>query len=131
MGDYFISHKYSNRFKMVDFEIGNLFKMPQILKIPELGMAFITMMVARMAYGKNIGDNFTPISFDDVDSTITLWMVVYGFLLIAVVQLLGTFGGSNPLQDTLMAFCGFGLYLGVGAKTAAYTHQNEFELGVL
>ena len=57
-------------------------------------------------------------------------MVVYGFLLIAVVQLLGTFGGSNPVQDSLMAFCGFGLYLGVGAKTAAYTHQNDYELGV-
>ena len=97
-------------------------------------MAFITMMVARMAYGKNIQDNFIPIQFldaDGINSTIALWMVVYGFLLIAVVQLLGTFGGSNPLQDTLMAFCGFGLYLGVGAKTAAYTHQNEFELGVL
>merc|ERR1712062_930605 len=96
-----------------------------------LGMAFITMMVARMALGKDIGENFIPISLDSINSTITLWMVVYGFLLIAVVQLLGTFGGSNPLQDTLMAFCGFGLYLGVGAKTAAYTHQNEFELGVL
>ena len=56
-------------------------------------------------------------------------MVVYGFLLIAVVQLLGTFGGSNPLQDSLMAFCGFVLYLGVGAKTAAYTHQNDHYLG--
>ena len=64
-------------------------------------MAFITMMVARMAYGKDIGDNFIPISFggaDSVNSTIALWMVVYGFLLIAVVQLLGTFGGSNLLQ---------------------------------
>ena len=92
-------------------------------------MAFITMMVARMAAGKDIAGNFMPIAFGDADSTnstITLWMVVYGFLLIAVVQLLGTFGGSNPLQDSLMAFCGFGLYLGVGAKTAAFTHQTDF-----
>ena len=29
-----------------------------------------------------------------------------------------------------MVLCGFGLYLGVGAKTAAYTHQNDYELGV-
>ena len=29
-----------------------------------------------------------------------------------------------------MALCGFCLYLGVGAKTAAYTHQNDYELGV-
>ena len=95
-------------------------------------MAFITMMVARMAAGKDEAGNFIPIIFDDEDSinsTITLWMVVYGFLLIAVVQLLGTFGGSNPVQDSLMAFCGFGLYLGVGAKTAAFTHQNDYELG--
>ena len=62
-------------------------------------MAFITMMVARMAYGKNITETFIPISLDSIDSTITLWMVVYGFLLIAVIQLLGTFGGSNPLQE--------------------------------
>ena len=92
-------------------------------------MAFITMMVHRMAAGKNIMGNFMPIEFWDADSTnsnITLWMVVYGFLLIAVVQLVGTFGGSNPLQDSLMAFCGFGLYLGVGAKTAAFTHQTDF-----
>ena len=91
-------------------------------------MAFITMMVHRMAAGKNIMGNFMPIEFpaDSTNSNITLWMVVYGFLLIAVVQLLGTFGGSNSLQDSLMAFCGFGLYLGVGAKTAAFTHQTDF-----
>ena len=93
-------------------------------------MAFITMMVARMAAGKDESGNFIPIVFDGeadtINSTITLWMVVYGFLLIAVVQLLGTFGGSNPVQDSLMAFCGFGLYLGVGAKTAAFTHQTDF-----
>ena len=95
-------------------------------------MAFITMMVNRMAAGKNIIGIFMPIEFpiDSTNSNITLFMVVYGFLLIAVVQLLGTFGGSNPVQDSLMAFCGFGLYLGVGAKTAAYTHQNDYELGV-
>ena len=96
-------------------------------------MAFITMMVARMAAGKDEAGNFIPIVIggeaESINSTITLWMVVYGFLLIAVVQLLGTFGGSNPLQDSLMAFCGFGLYLGVGAKTAAYTHQNDHYLG--
>ena len=91
-------------------------------------MAFITMMVHRMAAGKNIMGNFMPIEFpaDSTNSNITLWMVVYGFLLIAVVQLLGTFGGSNSLQDSLMAFCGLGLYLGVGAKTAAFTHQTDF-----
>ena len=95
-------------------------------------MAFITMMVHRMAAGKNIVGNFMPIEFpiDSTNSNITLFMVVYGFLLIAVVQLLGTFGGSNPVQDSLMAFCGFGLYLGVGAKTAAFTHQNDYDLGV-
>ena len=94
-------------------------------------MAFITMMVNRMAAGKNIIGIFMPIEFpiDSTNSNITLFMVVYGFLLIAVVQLLGTFGGSNPLQDSLMAFCGFVLYLGVGAKTAAYTHQNDHYLG--
>ena len=27
-----------------------------------------------------------------------------------------------------MVLCGFGLYLGVGAKTAAYTHQNDYIL---
>ena len=27
-----------------------------------------------------------------------------------------------------MALCGFCLYLGIGAKTAAYTHQNDHML---
>ena len=56
------------------------------------------MMVDRMAAGKASTGNFFPLGLGGFDAAITLWMVVYGFLLIAVIQLLGTFGGSNPLQ---------------------------------
>ena len=51
-----------------------------------------------MAAGKDPAGNFRPMGLGGYDAAITLWMVVYGFLLIAVVQLLGTFGGSNLLQ---------------------------------
>ena len=61
-------------------------------------MAFITMMVDRMAAGKDPAGNFIPMGLGGFDAAITLWMVVYGFLLIAVIQLLVSFGGSNPLQ---------------------------------
>lgn len=105
---------------MVKFEPGNLFKMPQLLKIPELvskhyyhsstflklyflkGMAFITMMVARLAPYKSpltYETESLPIRLETVDATITLQMVVYGFVMIALVQLLGIFGGDRaPLQ---------------------------------
>ena len=94
--------------------------MPQILKIPELvsklsclsstyfvfyflkGMAFITMMVARLALGAVTinGETMHPaMGLGTTDATITLQMVVYGFFMIAIVQLLGIFGGDRaPLQ---------------------------------
>ena len=105
---------------MVKFEPGNLFKMPQLLKIPELvskhyyhsstflklyflkGMAYITMMVARLAPYKSpltYETESLPIRLETVDATITLQMVVYGFVMIALVQLLGIFGGDRaPVQ---------------------------------
>ena len=105
---------------MVKFELGNLIKMPQLLKIPELvskhyyhssaflklyflkGMAFITMMVARLAPYKSpltYETESLPIRLETVDATITLQMVVYGFVMIALVQLLGIFGGDRaPVQ---------------------------------
>merc|ERR1711976_577471 len=59
---------------------------------------------------------------DTVDATLTLKLVVYGFFLIAIVQLIGIFGGDkSPLQDALLALLGFVLYLSIGAKTAAVT----------
>ena len=102
--------------------------MPQILKIPELvsklsclsstyfvfyflkGMAFITMMVARLALGSYtnpLTDETTHPAMGLVtdDANITLQMVVYGFFMIAVVQLLGIFGGDRaPLQVCFTLF---------------------------
>ena len=106
------------------------------------------MMVARLALG-SVTDPLTDetthpaMGLDTIDATITLHMVVYGFFMLAIVQLLGIFGGDRaPLQvsfpyfmtiitsknvffqDALLAICGFLLYLSVGAKTAAVTHDT-------
>ena len=53
-----ISHKYSNRFKMVNFEIGNLFKMPQILKIPELVRHSLCKFKVQMILNQLSGNGF-------------------------------------------------------------------------
>ena len=55
-------------------------------------MSFITMMVARLAAGG-------AMVLDTVDATLTFQLVVFGFFLIAIVQLIGIFGGDkSPLQ---------------------------------
>ena len=55
-------------------------------------MSFITMMVARLAAGGAMG-------LDTVDAKLTFQLVVYGFFMIAIVQLIGIFGGDkSPLQ---------------------------------
>eukprot|EP00093_Oithona_nana_P008764 08764.XXX_268680_269092_1 [CDS] Oithona nana genome sequencing. len=97
---------------MIKFEPGNLFKMPQILKVPEAGMAFITMMVARLG-----GTNASPLGLTTIDGVLFLNMVIYAYFFIALVQLLGIFGGDrSPLQDFVFALCGFLFYLGAGGK---------------
>ena len=61
------------------------------------------MMVARLAAtatnpisGETI---HIAMGLDTVDATLTFQLVVYGFFLIAIVQLIGIFGGDkSPLQ---------------------------------
>ena len=68
-------------------------------------MAFITMMIARLA-GKDLNGDPAPLAIlgetadDDVlDANIFLGMVIYGYFFIALVQLVGIFGGDrSPLQ---------------------------------
>ena len=68
-------------------------------------MAFITMMIARLAGKDATGDptslGIIPESLDDnvLDANIFLVMVIYGYFFIALVQLVGIFGGDrSPLQ---------------------------------
>ena len=71
-------------------------------------MAFITMMVARLALGsvEIDGETYHPsMGLDTTDATLTLNMVVYGFFMIAIIQLLGIFGGDRaPLQVSFPDF---------------------------
>ena len=56
-------------------------------------MAFITMMVARLG-----GTNASPLGLAS-DGGLFLIMVIYAYFFIALVQLLGIFGGDrSPLQ---------------------------------
>ena len=57
-------------------------------------MAFITMMVARLG-----GTNANPLGLPTFDGDLFLIMVIYAYFFIALVQLLGIFGGDrSPLQ---------------------------------
>ena len=53
-----ISHKYLNQLKMVNFELGNLFKMPQILKIPELVRHSLLLLKVQMIFNQLPGNGF-------------------------------------------------------------------------
>ena len=104
------------------------------------------MMVARLASVQEpiTGATVRPvIGLDTVDANITLQLVVYGFFLIAIVQLIGIFGGdksplqvapksfthftfyNNIFQDVVLALLGFVLYLSIGAKVAAVTAEGN------
>ena len=73
-------------------------------------MAFITMMVARLGLGSVTNpvtdETVHPaMGLDTVDATLTLNIVVYGFFMIAIIQLLGIFGGDRaPLQVCIFLF---------------------------
>merc|ERR1719418_123887 len=91
---------------MVEFNLGNLLKMPQILKIPELGLAFVTMMVLRCsnATGGDSRDDSTFVGF-----------VVYSFFFIVLVQLIGILlGDRSPIQDAVYALTGAIFYVAAG-----------------
>ena len=99
-------------------EPGNLLKMPQILKVPEIVsyffymynlslrtllhcfllikvMGFITMMVARLS-GPTTS---TALSLETADAAILLAMAVYAYFFILLVQLIGILGGDkSPVQ---------------------------------
>ena len=99
-------------------EPGNLLKMPQILKVPEIAsyfffymynlslrtshcfllikvMGFITMMVARLS-GPTTS---TALSLETADAAILLAMAVYAYFFILLVQLIGILGGDkSPVQ---------------------------------
>ena len=68
------------------------------------------MMVARLGLGSvtnPVTDEtvYPPMGLDTVDATLTLNMVVYGFFMIAIIQLLGIFGGDRaPLQVSFPDF---------------------------
>ena len=94
-------------------------------------MAFITMMVARLA-GKIAGSSGYPLGISGTDADLTLTMVVYAYFLISIIQIIGICTNDNsPMQDTLFALCGFVLYLSIGAKTAAYAGDGSTSLNAL
>ena len=95
-------------------------------------MAFITMMVARLAGKDAFGNSGYPLGILGTDAGLTLTMVVYAYFLISIIQIIGICTNDNsPMQDTLFALCGFVLYLSIGAKTAAYASDGATSLNAL
>ena len=97
----------------MEFSAGNILKMPQILKIPELvrelvisvaflflsilkslqALSFITLMVARL------GNDGNPVSFGYTTDAYTFGVfVVYAFFFIVLLQLVSIlFGDRSPV----------------------------------
>merc|ERR1712112_786941 len=90
---------------------------PQILKIPELGLAFVTLMVHREGE-----PNVSNMSSDDI---LFSTFVIYSFFFIVLVQLLGILlGDKSPVQDVIYAITGAIFYVAAGA--AVLDGKNAF-----
>ena len=69
-------------------------------------MTFITMMINRLAVSlKNpiTGETIhSPMDLDSADASLTMYVTVYAFFFIAIVQLIGILTGDrSPMQVTI------------------------------
>merc|ERR1712062_957490 len=107
---------------MVEFSLGNLLKMPQILKIPELALTFVTLMVYREA---TIG------SLMSIDDGYFTGFVIFAFFYIVLVQLLGVlFGDKSPIQDVIYAVSGAIFYIAAGGVILDSSYLNDGAKGL-
>lgn len=95
---------------MVKFDVGNLLKLPQLLKIPELLMGFIILIIARAGY-----DGY-PVLSVTIDGGYLNAIVSFGFFFIVLIQLIGILlGDKTPISDALFSFFGFLFFISSGS----------------
>jgi hypothetical protein len=102
---------------MPGFDIKNLFQLPHIIKLPELVLAFVTMVIQRAG---DDGNAFHAFCGPSVDGEFFAYVVVYGFFFILLTQIIGIIFGDKPsVTNVLIGLCGFIFYLAVGINNLA------------
>lgn len=100
----------------INFDIGNILKFPQRIKIVELILSFICMIWARFGVNGNIA--IFAINTDAIDLGI---LTCFGYFIISIIQIIGILcdDKQSRVQDVLFALFGFFCYLGFGCKSAS------------
>merc|ERR1711997_1296678 len=108
--------------KMVEVNIKNMLKLPQLFKIIELVMTFILLLLYRIPDCRLVYVN-------DEDALKFADLVYIGFFFICILQIFSILAGDkSPIMDILIAAFGFIFFLSIGAKVIAWCSSDAAKI---